>query len=192
MNKYIAPVPLEKAFRLINHGATTLVSSRYGGIDNVMAAAWVCGLDYDPPKLTFVLDSQNKTRQLVEKSGMFAVQIPTLSQLELTHWLGTHSLYDDPQKLEHSGVELFSIDGFDVPLVSDCAAWLICKVIPEPHNEQTYDLFIGEIISAWSDTRIFHNGHWQFESADASWRSLHYIAGGHFYAIGDSFDVQSK
>jgi hypothetical protein len=39
-NEYLAPVPLEKAHRLLNHGPTVLVSARRGGADNVMAASW--------------------------------------------------------------------------------------------------------------------------------------------------------
>ena len=63
-------------------------------------------------------------------------------------------------------------------------AWLACKVIPEAHNQETYDLFIGEVIGAWADARVFKNGHWHFDHADPQSRSLHYIAGGLFYAIG--------
>jgi len=43
------PVPLEKAYRLMNHGPTVLVSSRHGEAMNVMAAAWSMPLDFDPP-----------------------------------------------------------------------------------------------------------------------------------------------
>jgi len=32
-------------------------------------------------------------------------------------------------------------------------------------------------------------GHWNFEKADPAWRSLPYVAGGHFYAIGGPLDV---
>jgi len=45
MDSNIASVVLEKAYRLINHGPTVLVSARHGGVDNVMAAAWACALD---------------------------------------------------------------------------------------------------------------------------------------------------
>lgn len=76
MHKHVAPVPLEKAYRLLNHGPTVLVSARHGGVDNVMAAAWACALDYSPPKLTVVLDKIAKTRELVEKSGTFVIQVP--------------------------------------------------------------------------------------------------------------------
>ncbi|WP_332672287.1 hypothetical protein [Aromatoleum sp.] len=41
MNRNIAPVPLEQAYLLINHGPATLVSARHGGVSNVMAASWV-------------------------------------------------------------------------------------------------------------------------------------------------------
>ena len=186
MDSNIAPVLLEKSYRLINHGPTVLVSARHDGVDNVMAAAWVCALDYSPPKLTVVLDKNTKTRELVEQSGRFVIQVPTVAQLKLTHELGTHSLSKEPDKLARAGATLFEIDDYDQPFVTGCSAWLACKLISEPHNQQTYDLFIGEIIGAWSDTRVFNNGHWQFEKADPALRSLHYIAGGHFYAIGES------
>jgi len=32
--------------------------------------------------------------------------------------------------------------------------------------------------------------HWNPENADPAWRSLHYITGGHFDAIGDVLSVQ--
>jgi len=35
---YIAPVELEKAYRLLNHGPTVLVSAQHGDDRNVMAA----------------------------------------------------------------------------------------------------------------------------------------------------------
>ncbi|EOS96455.1 hypothetical protein ETR_02719 [Erwinia tracheiphila PSU-1] len=40
-----------------------------------MAAAWASGLDFSPPKLTMVIDKISKTRQLVEASGMFVIQV---------------------------------------------------------------------------------------------------------------------
>lgn len=186
MNEFIAPVELTKAYRLLNHGPTVLVSTHHQGVDNVMAAAWACALDFSPPKLTVVLDKIAKTRELVEHSGLFVIQVPTAGQVDLTHTLGSVSLFDEAQKLSHSGVELFRMDGFELPFVSGCSAWLACRLIPEPHNQSSYDLFIGEVVAAWADTRVFRDGHWHFETADPALRSLHYIAGGQFYAIGES------
>lgn len=189
MDKHIAAVPLDKAYRLINHGPTILVSARHAGVQNVMAASWACALDFAPPKLTVVLDKSVKTRELVEHSGVFVIQVPTVAQIELTSKVGSLSLNTDPNKLGDSGVELFAIEGHDQPFVAGCSAWLACKLIPEPHNQTAYDLFIGEVVGAWADTRVFSDGHWHFETADPAWRSLHYIAGGHYYATGEALDI---
>ena len=189
MHSYFKEVPLDKAYRLINHGPAVLVSARHGGVDDVMAASWACALDFAPPKLTVVLDKATRTRPLVEGSGVFLIQVPTAAQLQLTHMVGSNSLADMPDKLARAGVELFDLDGHDHPFVAGCAAWLACRLVPEPHNQQTYDLFIGEVVGAWSDPRAFKDGHWQFEHADPALRSVHHVAGGHFYAIGESLTV---
>jgi len=187
----IAPVELKKAYRLINHGPTVLVSSRFDGVDNVMAAAWACVLDFFPSKLTVVIAKGTKTRELVEKSGFFGIQVPTVAQIKLTNEVGGNSLSDDPDKLKKAGVELFKMKDFDVPLVKGCSAWMICKVIPESHIQESYDLFVGEVIGAWSDTRVFKDGHWHYQDADPSLRSIHHIAGGNYYAIGEFLGVQT-
>ena len=189
MDSHIAQVPLDKATRLLNHGPTVLVSARHGGIDNVMSAAWACALDYTPPKLTVVLDKSTKTRELIELSSTFVIQVPTAAQLDLTYQLGHRTLRNEPDKLARSGAELFAIPGQDLPFVAGCSAWLACTLMPEPNNQQTYDLFISEIVGAWADVRVFKDGHWNFETSDPAWRSLHYVAGGHFYAIGDMLEV---
>ncbi|EOU9528106.1 flavin reductase family protein [Cronobacter dublinensis] len=184
---FMAPVPLEKAYRLINHGPTVLVSARHDGVENVMAAAWACGLDFAPPKVTVVIDKIARTRELLERSGTFVLQVPTVAQREMTYQLGTLSLHNEPEKLALAGAELLAMPGVDAQLVAGCSAWLACRLIPEPHNQQQYDLFIGEVTAAWADTRVFSDGRWHFEDAPAQMRSLHHVAGGHFYAIGDAF-----
>lgn len=189
MSRSIAPVPLDKAYRLINHGPVVLVSAHHDGVSNAMAASWACALDFAPPKVTVVIDKATRTRALVEGSGRFVLQVPTAAQARLAYVLGNHSQIDEPDKLSRYGAALFDIDGLGLPLVAGCSAWLACRVVPEPHNQHTYDLFIGEVEHAWADPRVFSDGHWHFEHADAALRSLHYIAGGQFYATGDALPV---
>lgn len=190
MQTHASPVELSKAYRLLNHGPTVLVSARHDGVSNVMAAAWACALDYTPTKVTVVLEQTSITRALAEKSGVFGLQVPTVAQLQLTYAVGSHSLRDTPDKLQRAGVELFDFEGVDVPFVRGCSAWLACRIVSEPHVQNAYDLFIAEVFAAWSDTRVFRDGRWQFETADQSLRSIHHVAGGHFYAIGEALDAQ--
>lgn len=180
------PVALDKAYRLMNHGPTVLVSASHAGVANVMAAAWAGVLDFMPPKLTVVLDKATATRALIEASGQFALQLPTRAMATLTTGVGTDSAHTVSDKLHKHGVQLFSVPGSGVPLVQGCVGWLLCRLIPEPHNQQTYDLFIGEVTAAWADDRVFSQGRWHFEQADNALRTIHHVAGGSYLVSGDT------
>lgn len=189
MKAYMEAVSPDKISRLLNHGPVTLVSSRHGGVDNVMTVAWSCLLDFAPPKAMVVLGKGAKTRELIEKSGRFVIQVPTAAQVGLTYKAGHTSLAKDPEKLAHCGITLFDMAGHDLPFVEGCAAWLACRLLPEKRNQEVYDLFMAEIVGAWADTRVFSGGRWRFEEADPAWRSLHYVAGGRFYLTGEPLDT---
>ncbi len=183
---HFQPVALDKAYRLMNHGPTVLVSASHAGVANVMAAAWAGVLDFTPPKLTVVLDKATATRALIEASGQFALQLPTRAMATLTTGVGTDSAHTVPDKLHKHGVQLFSVPGSGVPLVQGCVGWLLCRLIPEPHNQQTYDLFIGEVTAAWADDRVFSQGRWHFDQADNTLRTIHHVAGGSYLVSGDT------
>ena len=180
------PVALDKAYRLMNHGPTVLVSASHAGVANVMAAAWAGVLDFMPPKLTVVLDKATATRALIEASGQFALQLPTRAMATLTTGVGTDSAHTVPDKLHKHGVQLFSVPGSGVPLVQGCVGWLLCRLVPEPYNQQTYDLFIGEVTAAWADDRVFSQGRWHFDQADNALRTIHHVAGGSYLVSGDT------
>ena len=185
LHTHCQPVPLDKAYRLMNHGPTVLVSATHGGVSNVMAAAWACVLDFTPPKVTVVLDKATATRGLIEASGQFALQLPTRAMTYLTTGVGTDSAHTVPAKLARHGVRLFNAPGCDVPLVQGCVGWLVCQLIPESHNQQTYDLFIGEVTAAWADERVFSQGRWHFDGAPDDLRTIHHVAGGHYLVSGE-------
>ena len=189
MNTHIKTVALEKAYRLLTHGPTVLVSAQDEHSTDVMAAAWACALEFKPAKVTVVLDKMTKTRQIIENSGYFALQIPNLKQLDLVYAVGNMSLHDTPEKLRQAGVELFQFEGHNTPVVMGCNAWLLCKLIPEPHNQHAHDLFIGEVVAAYADERVFKEGHWEFSADAPEWKTLHHVAGGHFYTIGDAVSI---
>ncbi len=185
------PVPLAKSYRLLNHGPTVLVSSAHGGRRNVMAAAWNMALDFDPPKVCVVIDKTTFTRGLVEASGEFALNVPMRGIAQQTLAVGNLS-GRETDKFEQLGLASFAAERIAAPLLEGCAAWLECRVIPEPHNQQRYDLFIGEVVAAWADERVFAGDHWQYTpDSDPQLRTLHYIAGGHFFATGEPFEVKA-
>lgn len=182
-------VDLSRAYRLLNHGPVVLVSSAHGDRRNVMAASWSMPLDFDPPKVAVVIDKSTLTRELVEASGTFALNVPLRPLARLTESVGTESGRDF-DKFAAFGMETFAADQVAAPLITGCAAWLECRVIPEPHNQEAYDLFLAEVVAASADPALFSNGRWHFPAgAD---RTLHYIAGGAFFETGAAFSVAEE
>ncbi len=180
----IDPVDLAKSYRLLNHGPTVLVSSAHGGRRNVMAAAWCMPLDFDPPKLLVVIDKSTFTRELIEASGAFAISVPTRAQRERIVAVGSQCGREQ-DKFEALAIPTFGGQKVAAPLIEGCVAWLECRVVPEPHNQNRYDLFIGEVLAAQADSRVFSDGRWHFGPDDDDRRTLHHIAGGAFFVAGD-------
>jgi flavin reductase (DIM6/NTAB) family NADH-FMN oxidoreductase RutF len=194
-------VELPKAYRLINHGPTVMVSSAHGERRNVMSAAWNMALDFTPAKVCVVIDKATFTRGLVEASGEFMLQVPARAQAAQVLAVGRRSGRDGDKFADAALPTLDTAlladgqvaDGQVAPVseallstaLEGSLAWLACRLIPEPHNQQAYDLFIGEVVAAWADPRAFSNGHWR---ADAP-PSLHYIAGGAFFETGAAFEL---
>jgi flavin reductase (DIM6/NTAB) family NADH-FMN oxidoreductase RutF len=176
-------VELAKAYRLLNHGPTVLVSSAHGGRRNVMAAAWCMPLDFDPPKLLVVIDRSTFTRELIEASGEFAINVPTQAQRALTVAVGSDS-GRDRDKFADLDIMTFAGDRVAAPLIEGCVAWLECRVVPETHSQSRYDLFIGEVLAARADSRVFSAGRWHFGPAHDALRTLHHVAGGAFFVTG--------
>lgn len=181
-----------KAYRLLNHGPTILVTSSYAGRQNIMAAAWNVPLDFDPPKIIVVIDKNTYTRELIEASGTFAINIPCVAQIDTVQKVGTSSGRDlkDTDKFAEYGLDTFPAKEIAVPLLKGCVGWLECKIIPEPHNQNTYDLFIAEVVAAYADERVFSQNkdgqfRWHFEGYD-DLRTIHHVAGGSFFATGEA------
>lgn len=180
----IKAVPLSKAYHLINHGPVTLVTSAHADATNVMAAAWAMALDFAPPKVAVVIDANTYSRQLVDASGEFALNIPCRAIADNVLKAGSAS-GRDVEKFAHSGLERFPAMQISAPLVAGCVAWLECRVLPRPDNEQRHDLFLGEVVAAHADDRVFKDGRWTF--SEESLRTLHYFGGGVFATTGDLF-----
>ena len=179
-------VDLPHAYRLLNHGPVTLVTSAHDGARNVMAAAWAMPLDFDPPKVAVVIDANTYTRRLIEASGEFALNIPCRAIATQVLKAGSAS-GKDLDKFTHAGLAPFLATVIKAPLIEGCVAWLECRVLPRPDNQQRHDLFLAEVVAAQADDRVFRDGKWQF--ADDNLRTLHYFGGGSFATTGASIEI---
>lgn len=180
------PVELRHAYRLLNHGPTTLVTSAANGRRNVMAAAWVMAIDFDPPKIAAVIDGKTFTRELIDASGEFGLSLPTAALADATWSVGKTS-GRDLDKLAAFQLAMFAAGKIAAPMIDGCAAWLECRVVPEASIQSTYDLFVAEVVAAYADDALFTNGQWHFAGAET--RTLHHLARGTFFLTGDRIDA---
>lgn len=188
------PVPLPHAYRLLNHGPTVLVSAAHGGRRNVMAAAWVMPLDFDPPKVAVVIDKNTFTRGLIDASGCFALSLPCRAFADAAYTVGSSSAKDEapgaPDKFTRHALATFAGSVLGLPLLEGCVAWLECRVLPERHVEQAHDLFLAEVVAAQADARVFSGGRWHVAPEHDALRTLHHIAGGAFFSVSDPLQAK--
>ena len=182
-----SPVIPRHAYKLLNHGPTTLVTSAHQGRSNVMAAAWVMPLDFDPPKLVAIVAAGTLTRELVEASGELVVNVPARSLADATYAVGTSSGHE-ADKFARFGIATEPASIVGAPYVRDAVAWLECRVIPEPHMQTQYDLFVLEVIAAFADDRVFADGQWTFPEDEL--RTLHHTNRGIFHLIGERLQAK--
>ncbi len=175
-------VPLRRCYRLINHGPTTLITSAAGGRRNIMAAAWVMPLDFEPARIAAVISEGTLTRELVDRSGVFVVNLPTVAMAAAAHAVGGVSGHRE-DKFATLGIETSPASAVEAPFVEGCVGWLECRVVPDPTTEQRYDLFVADVLAAWADDTVFKDGRWHF--SDLARRTIHHVAGGAFFATGD-------
>jgi len=176
-------VALAHASRLVNHGPTVLVTSLHAGRRNVMAAAWSMPVEFTPPRIAVVIDKRTFTAELVQASGRVGMDIPGALQADLTHAVGNTSGRDLPagtDKFRRYGIEHFNGPALGLPHVAGCIAWMEGRVIREPHTEQAYDTFFVEVEWAAADPRVFANGRWHLDDANADLHTLHHLGGGVF------------
>ncbi len=170
-------VSIDVAYRLIGNGPTIMISSQDGDFKNVMSNAWNCPVDLAPSKLLVVIASTATTRKIIEKTGEFIINVPTVLQKDLVVQVGScHGCDGD----KFAKFNIASFDGVKVkaPCLADCLAWLECKVIPEPEMTKKYDIIFAEVVYARVQDDYFDGE--KLCVKDDVHTTLHYTSNGEF------------
>ncbi len=79
-----------------------------------------------------------------------------------------------------------------MPLIeAGCAAWLECRLIPEPHAQDAYDTCFGEVLSASADARVFAQGRWSFRDDNTALQTIHHLGAGNFAHAGRTLQAKA-
>lgn len=136
------PVDRESFRRVMGHFASgvTIITTRHAGIDYGLTASAVSSLSLDPPMLLICINRAANTRDAIEASGIFAVNILRENQSEVARHFATSR----PDKFVDLSV---SYGALGVPLLNDMLATIECRVV-EIVSGGTHSVFLAEVETA--------------------------------------------
>ena len=159
--------------RLVQPSLATLVSSSYEGRDALLTIGWVMPVSYVPGKVAIAVSPERYSYEVIDGSGMFAVNIMEFRYVDAVYKAGTVSGRDVRDKFSFCGVSKTMGRTLPIAVVAEALGVLECKVSRKV-SVGDHDLFIGDIVDAY--VRDKYTTHWD----PSSYTPILYISEGHF------------
>lgn len=172
------------ARRLLNPGPVTIVTTAWRGMANAAPIAWTAPLSMEPPLVGAVIHPHRHTADMIRFSEEFALNIPGPSLLKQTAFLGSQTGLN-ANKLEAAGLELFSGQRIEAPLIEGCLAWIECG-LQDVIAIGDHTMFVGRVVRVQALDEAYAQ-RWLLESRQYS--PLAYIGGPHYAVIGDPLEA---
>ena len=143
---------LPQAYRVTPTGLY-LISTAYEGKRNVQFAFHALGLADDPPLLMIGIQDKNFSREVIQKSGEFVLNVCSSNQLHAVDKSRDMSGRNVEDKFVALGLETLPASQVQAPLVAGCHANVECKLVKEMEVEGLY-LFVGQALAAHVDDQV--------------------------------------
>ena len=140
---------LPQAYRVTPTGLY-LISSAFQGKRNVQFAFRALGLTVDPPLLVIGIQADNFSREIIQKSGEFVINVCAQGQLYAVDKSRDMSGRNVEDKFIALGLETIPAKHVQAPLVAACHANVECKLINEMEVQGLY-LFVGQALASYVD-----------------------------------------
>jgi len=172
-------VNIASAYRLLHPMHIVLISCvGKAGKPNITTVAWAMPTSINPPLLAISLAPGRHSHTLIEESGEFIVNIPTMEILQAVYACGslTGRSFD---KFKKTSLTQMPAKKVKAPAIRECIAHLECEVDGQLTTGD-HTIFVGKILEAYADTGIFTESGYDLKKA----RVL-YHAGGNNFALLD-------
>ena len=161
------------------HPMHTVIVSCVGkaGKPNITTLAWAMPTSLNPPLLAISLAPTRHSHSLIEESGEFIVNIPTLEILQAVYACGslTGRSFD---KFKKANLTPMPAKKVKAPAIRECIGHLECQV-ENKFTTGDHNVFVGKILEAYADMGVFT------ESYDLKKARMLYHAGGNNFALLD-------
>src|SRR3990172_1095211 len=168
-----------EARRLLGGGPVVLVTTAWRGNYNVMPAAFVTPISFDPPLIGLAVHPSRHTHDMIKYSEEFALNIPSRELLHHCQYLGSVT-GRELNKLELTKLPTFRARRVDAPLLEGCLGYIECGV-EDAFTVGDHTLFVGKVVAAQVEKEAFEQT-WLLTDPDL--KPLHYL-GLNYYALLD-------
>lgn len=145
-------LPIANAYRVTPTGLY-LISTAHQGKRNVQFAFRALGISDDPPLLLIGIQADNFSREIIQQSGEFVINVCAQNQLHAVDRSRGLSGRTVDDKFVALGLETLPAKSVQAPLVAGCHANVECKLVKEMEVQGLY-LFVGQAIAAHADDQI--------------------------------------
>jgi flavin reductase (DIM6/NTAB) family NADH-FMN oxidoreductase RutF len=145
-------IALAQAYRVTPTGLY-LISTAHQGKRNVQFAFRALGISDEPPLLVIGIQDKNYSREMIQKSGEFVLNVCSDKQLfavDKSRELTGRNVED---KFTALGLEALPAKVVQAPLVAGCHANVECKLVNQLEVEGLY-LFVGQALAAHIDDQV--------------------------------------
>ncbi len=137
------PKTKKTALRLFTYGLYA-VTAKYGDEVSAMTVNWITQSSFDPPMVTLAVEADSHSRQVIEASGAFAVNVYETGQRELAGRLGK-TFAKHPDKIGELMWQPGPVTGS--PILEAALGWVECRVKGSlPSGDHI--LFVAEVVEA--------------------------------------------
>lgn len=143
---------LANAYRVTPTGLY-LISTAYQGKRNVQFAFRALGIGDDPPLLVIGIQEANFSREVIQKSGEFVINICSENQLHAVDKSRNLSGRDVEDKFIALGMNTIPAKHVQAPLVKGCHANVECKMVNSLELEGLH-LFVGQALASYMDDQV--------------------------------------
>ena len=158
---------------------------------NCLTVAWAGTLSSNPPMVGIGVRPERYSRGLIESSGVFTVNMPSVSMADKVDYCGVAS-GRDVDKFAHCGFTALPGSKVSAPVIAECPISLECKV-RHTLSLGSHILYVGEVVAVQISSEFSDDkNHFDVTKAD-----LLAYAHGNYLSLGNvvgkfGFSVKKK
>jgi len=123
------------------------------GKPNILPIAWAMPTSHEPAMVAISISPNRHSHRLIEETGEFVINIPTLDIVKETLACGRTSGKNHDKFIE-TGLTLIPARKVGAPIVRECIAHIECKVRNQ-FKTGDHTIFVGEIVEATAEKGVF-------------------------------------